>query len=78
MTTTTEPTLSEHIVNVWMGVYGDYPIPERFDAVRVTAKGWPDRRSRELYLSFMDWVREQEMKALGAIKKAEARLRGLP
>lgn len=59
---TTEPSaLSEHISNIWIGVFGDYLIPERFDAVRITAKGWPDRRSRALYLEFMAWVREQEM-----------------
>lgn len=49
-------------VRVWISDYGVYRIPPRFHNVRMTRKGWPDKRDKG-YSSFMEWVAEEDSKA---------------
>ena len=50
--------------NVWVGEFGTYAIPERFQnaAVFVAKHGWPDKRYNSS-ISFLEWVKQQEAKA---------------
>jgi hypothetical protein len=45
-------------MNVWVGNYGDYPIPEKvLEGVVMTKSGYPDRRYILPYQKFMAWVK---------------------
>ena len=54
-------------VNVWVGDYGAYEIPDEiYSKVRLTIDRWPDAR----FLSskpFMEWVKQQEKAAKAEI-----------
>lgn len=50
---------------VWIGQFGEYPIPPEFAAVRIRKNGWPDKRSQKVYKAMMAWVQEQEAHAFG-------------
>lgn len=32
------------MIKVWVGNWGEYPIPAEFASVRITKSGYPDRR----------------------------------
>lgn len=51
-------------VNVWVGNYDNYKIPDDvFQSVRMTKRGFPDKRNPVKYNEFMSWVDKQEKKA---------------
>lgn len=47
------------IVTVWVGNYGDYPVPKELLHIRMTKRGWPDRRYKDASV-FLRWLEEQE------------------
>jgi len=48
-------------INVWVGNYGNYTIPDGlFSTVRMTAQGYPDKRSILTHNKFMEWVKQME------------------
>jgi len=51
-------------LNVWMGNWGQYPIPDEVFALvkRLTKSGYPDKRYAGCP-EFFAWVAEQEKKA---------------
>ena len=51
-------------LNVWMGNWGQYPIPDEVFALvkRLTKSGYPDKRFAGCP-EFFAWVAEQEKKA---------------
>ena len=51
-------------VNVWVGNYDNYKIPDDvLRNVRMTKRGFPDKRNLIKYNEFMAWVDKQEKKA---------------
>lgn len=47
---------------VWVGNFGDYPIPACFSNIRMTRAGMPDRRCTG-WQEFLGWVFEQDERA---------------
>ena len=62
--------MAKGYLNVWVGTYGEYAIPEAVFALvkRFTKSGMPDRRYAG-NTPFWAWVQEQEEKAARRWKK---------
>jgi hypothetical protein len=45
-------------MNVWVGNYGNYIIPDHLADARLTKSGWPDKRDK-LYREFMEWAKDK-------------------
>jgi len=60
--------MSKSSVNVYVGDYGTYTVPDAILAgVRLTKKGWPDKRNLNKYNKVMEWVNEQEKAEYGRL-----------
>jgi len=58
-------------INVWVGNYGTYTIPnDVLNGVRMTKRGFPDKRKPESYNRFMSWVEQNEKEAKQENQKA--------
>ena len=56
--------MNQSSINVWVGNYDNYKIPDDvFQSVRMTKRGFPDKRNLVKYNEFMAWVDKQEKKA---------------
>jgi len=65
--------MSKSSINVFVGDYGTYAVPDAILAgVRLTKKGWPDKRSPVKYNKIMEWVDEQEKKARECNERGES------
>jgi len=60
--------MSRCSVKVLIGNYGTYAVPDAILAgVKLTKKGWPDKRNPAKYNKVMGWVNEQEKAEYGKL-----------
>jgi hypothetical protein len=55
---TTTKMMVARALRIWVGNYGNYPIPQHLQAIRLTKSGWPDKRCK-LYDEFMNWAKDK-------------------
>jgi len=59
------------MVNVWVGNYSTHAIPDDvLKGVRMTKRGFPDKRKLGSYNRFMSWVEQNEKEAKQENQKA--------
>ena len=65
--------MNKSSVIVWVGDYGDYKVPDNLlTDVRLTKRGWPDKRNPAKYNKVMGWVDAQEKNARERNERGES------
>jgi hypothetical protein len=59
-------------IRTWVGQYGNYVVPERFDSVKISkSTGWPDMRCKGA-TDMLQWAAETDAEYGKHIEKAFA------